>query len=103
MQTSIFKGLLFAVPMAGVLAQTAHLKMGAVYECPAVQATMQVYSCAGPGAGDLCDVQTSPRGRPAMRGKSTRQQVMTLLGICRLQTPAESPPAARAGSTGRPP
>ena len=67
MQNSVFKGLLFAVPMASVLAQTTDLKMGAVYACPAVQATMQVYSCAGPGAGDLCDVQTAPSGRPAMR------------------------------------
>ena len=102
MQNSILKGLLFAVPMASVLAQTADLKMGAVYACPAVQATLQVYSCAGPGPSDLCDVQTAPAGRPAMRGKSTRQQVMAMLGICHLQTPAEAQGAARGGSVGMP-
>ena len=102
MRISILKRLLFAVPMASVLAQTADLKMGVVYACPAVQATLQVYSCAGPGPSDLCEVQTVPNGRPAMRGKSTRQQVMTMLGICHLQTPAEGQAAARGGSAAAP-
>jgi len=103
MRISILKTLLFAVPMASVLAQTTDLKMGVVYACPAVQATMQVYSCAGPGPGDMCDVQTAPSGRPTMRGKSPRQQVMAMLGICHLQTPAEAQGAARGGGVGAPP
>ena len=102
MRISILKRLLFAVPMASLLAQTTDLKMGVVYACPAVQATMQVYSCAGPGPSDWCDVQTAPAGRPAMRGKSTRQQVMAVLGICHLQTPAEAQAAGRGGSAGAP-
>jgi hypothetical protein len=102
MRIPLLKSLLFAVPLASVLAQTPALQMNAVYECPAVQATMQVYSCAGPAAGDLCDVQTAPRGRPAMRGKSTRQQVMALLSICRPQTPAEAQAAAKGGSVAAP-
>lgn len=100
MRISILKTLLFAVPLASVLAQTTDLKMGAVYQCPAVQATLQVYSCAGAGPSDLCDVQTAPAGRPAMRGKSTRQQVMAMLGICHQQTPAEAQATARGGSVG---
>jgi len=80
-----------------VLAQTTELKMGVVYQCPAVQATMEVFSCTGPAATDSCDVQTAPQGRPAMRGKSTRPQVMALLRICHLQTPAEAQGAARGG------
>jgi len=94
MRFSTLKNLVFAIPVA-VLAQTADLKMGVVYQCPAVQATMEVFSCTGPAATDSCDVQTAPQGRPAMRGKSTRQQVMALLGICHLQTPAEAQGAAR--------
>ena len=96
MRFSTLKNLVFAIPVA-VFAQTAELKMGVVYQCPAVQATMEVFSCTGPAASDSCDVQTAPQGRPAMRGKSTRQQVMALLSICRLQTPAEAQAAARGG------
>ena len=96
MRFSTLKNLVFAFPVA-VLAQTADLKMGVVYECPAVQATMEVFSCKGPAASDSCDVQTAPQGRPAMRGRSTRQQVMALLRICHLQTPAEAQAAARGG------
>ncbi len=98
MRVSAITNLLFTVPVASVLAQTPALQMGAVYECPAVQASMQVYSCAGPAAGDWCDVQTSPRGRPAMRGKSTRQQVVALLTICHVQTPAEAQGATRGAA-----
>jgi len=93
---SILKNLAFAIPVAA-LAQTADLKMGVVYACPAVQATMEVFSCTGPAAGDTCDLRTTPQGRPPMRGRSTRQQVMALLRICHLQTPAEAQAAARGG------
>jgi len=101
MRLSTLKNLVFAIPVA-VLAQTADLKMGVVYQCPAVQATMQVFSCTGPAATDSCDVQTAPQGRPAMRGKSPRQQVMALLRICHLQTPAEAQGAVRGGPAGAP-
>jgi hypothetical protein len=96
MRISPLRSLLFAIPVS-VFAQTAELKMGVVYQCPAVQATMQVYSCTGPTASDSCDVQTAPQGRPAVRGKSTRQQVMALLRICHLQTSEEAQSAARGG------
>ena len=101
MRLSTLKNLVFAIPVA-VLAQTADLKLDVVYQCPAVQATMQVFSCTGPAATDSCDVQTAPQGRPAMRGKSPRQQVMALLRICHLQTPAEAQGAVRGGPAAAP-
>src|SRR5215472_2302163 len=76
--------------------------MGVVYQCGAVQATMQVFSCAGPAASDLCDVQTAPQGRPPMRGKSTRQQVMALFTICHLPTPGGAQAAARGNPVAPP-
>lgn len=100
MRISISKTLLFVAPMASALAQTTDLKMGVVYACPAVQATLQVYSCAGPGPADMCDVQTAPSGRPVMRGKSTRQQVMAMLSICHPQAPGEAQGAVRGGGVG---
>jgi hypothetical protein len=101
MRFSTPKNLVFAIPVA-VLAQTADLKLDVVYQCPAVQATMQVFSCTGPAATDSCDVQTAPQGRPATRGKSPRQQVMALLRICHLQTPAEAQGAVRGGPAAAP-
>lgn len=89
MRSLALQKLLFLFPALPALAQTP-LQMGTVYECPIVQATMQVFSCVGPAATDACDVQTAPRGRPAMRGKSSRQQVMALLALCHVQTPAEA-------------
>src|SRR5579872_1100046 len=101
MSSFVLRNLVFVIP-AGLLAQTADLKMGVVYQCPAVQATIEVFSCTGTAPSDSCDVQTAPQGRPAMRGKSSRQQVMGLLGICHLQTPAEAQSAARGGSAAAP-
>ena len=70
-------------------AQTADLQVGAMYECPNA-VTFKVFSCAGPGNADPCDVEASIRGQPPQRGQSTRQQVMMLLQLCHLQTPAEA-------------
>ncbi len=96
MRFSILKSLALTIPVA-MFGQTTELKMGVVYQCPAVQATMEVFSCTGTAASDSCDVQTAPQGRPAMRGRSTRPQVMALLSICRLPTPAETQSAPRGG------
>ncbi len=78
-------------------AQTQGLQMSVMYECPAVQAALKVYSCAGPAVGDWCDVETFSRVQPAARGKSTRAQVMAMLGICHPQTAAEAKAAAASG------
>jgi hypothetical protein len=95
MRFPALKNLIFMTPVA-VLAQTGDLKMNVVYQCPAVQATMQVFSCTGTGPGDTCDVQTAPQGRPPMRGKSTRPQVMALFTLCQLPAGARSGTAAPA-------
>ncbi|MEO8049592.1 MAG: hypothetical protein ABI833_04180 [Acidobacteriota bacterium] len=78
-------------------AQTPGLQMNVMYECPAVQTALKVYSCAGPAVGDWCDVETFSRVRPAARGNSTRAQVMAMLGICHPQTAAEAKAAASGG------
>jgi hypothetical protein len=93
----ILKGLLFTGTMSLLLAQAPSLQMGAVYVCPAVQAVMKVFSCAGNAPTDMCDVQTA-NGRGNMRGKSTRQQVMSLLPLCHVQTEAEANAAAKAAA-----
>ena len=83
--------------LGSLSAQTPTLQFGVMYECPAVQARLKAYSCSGPAAGDWCDVETFPRGRPSMRGKSTRQQVMALLTMCHIQT-ADDAKAAASGT-----
>jgi hypothetical protein len=86
----------FLALAVGMLAQ-APLQVGGVYECPAVQSGIKVIACAGPGNGDLCDVQITTGGqlRP---GKLPRQQVAGMLQVCHLQTPAEAQAAARGGA-----
>ncbi len=90
-------GALFTIA-ATLAAQTPALQMDTMYECPPVQAEMKVFSCAGNAPTDACDLQTFPRSRPSMRGKSSRQQVMAMLSLCHVQTPAE----AKAAASGAP-
>ncbi len=102
MRSISLKPLLFVVPLASALAQTTTLQMNVIYECPAAQASLKVYSCEGPAANNWCDVQSFSPVRPGQRGKSTRQQVMGLLQICHLQTPAEAQAATRPGNAAAP-
>lgn len=95
MRSLSLKHFLFAVPLATALAQTTTLEMNVIYVCPAIQASLKVYSCEGPAANNWCDVQTASPGRASQRGKSTRQQVMGLLQLCRRPTAAEEQAAAR--------
>ena len=95
MRSLSLKHLLFAVPLATALAQTTTIEMNVIYVCPAIQASLKVYSCEGPAANNWCDVQTASPGRGSQRGKSTRQQVMGLLQLCRRPTAAEEQAAAR--------
>jgi hypothetical protein len=70
-------------------AQTADVQLGVMYECPnAVH--FKVFSCAGSGSADSCDVEAAVGGQPAQRGKVTRQQAMMVLQLCHVQTPAEA-------------
>jgi len=83
-----------------VFAQPASLEFEKVYECPALQARLTVYSCAGTAPSDMCDVHTEGRNQAPMRGKSTHQQVMTLLPLCHPQTQAEAQAAAKGQVAG---
>ena len=72
-------------------AQLPELQLQTVYECGAGQ-SFKVLACAGPKDADWCDVQSYVNGQPNQRGKSTRQQVMSLVPLCR--------PAGAAGADG---
>jgi hypothetical protein len=50
-------------------AQTPTLQFGVVYVCPAVSASLKVYSCADPGNADACDVESHISGQPNQRGR----------------------------------
>jgi len=78
-------------------AQAPGLQMNVMYACPALQATLKVYSCTGPGAGDSCDVETFIPGQPGARGKSPRQQLAAVLTVCHVQTAAEAKGSASGG------
>ena len=95
MRISVWNRFFFAVPLAAAFAQTTTLEMNVIYVCPSIQASMKVYSCEGPAANNWCDVQTASPGRGNARGKSTRQQVMALLQLCRRPTAQEEQAAAR--------
>src|SRR5579864_3651791 len=79
-------------------AQTTPLQIGVLYICPAVNASLKVNSCAGPGNGDACDIETHINGQAAQPAKLARQQVMAMLSVCHVQTPAEAQAGARGGA-----
>ena len=53
MRISAWNRWLLALPLASAFAQTTTLEMNAIYVCPAMQATMKVYSCEGPAANNM--------------------------------------------------
>lgn len=90
--------LLCAGLPALVAAQTPSLELGTVYQCPA-GISFKVISCAGTGASDQCDVQPYLNGQPSPQDKSNRQQVLTLVSLCHVQTAAEAKAPQRGGSS----
>ena len=90
--------LALGVPADAAHAETSAFQLGKLYRCPAGK-SFKVLSCAGSADADLCDVQSYSHGQPEMRGKSTHQQVMTLLPMCHLQTAGESRADEHAGGT----
>jgi len=68
-----------------------------MYQCPAAQ-SFKVLSCAGAGKDDLCDIQAYNAGQAGSRGKSTHQQVMTMLQICHPQTAQEAQAPGRGAA-----
>lgn len=101
MRTSSLNKLLFAMPVAGVLAQAPAPQLNTVYQCrPPL--SFKFLSCTGTKLTDVCDVQSFNAGRPFQRGKSTYQQVMNLLPHCHVQTPAEARAEARGAVASSP-
>jgi hypothetical protein len=87
--------VLVFVLFPGLLAAQS-FELGKVYQC-AAGAAFKVTSCTGPNASDLCDVQSTLNGQN-QAGKSTRQQILALVPLCHLQTPAEATAAAPGGA-----
>src|ERR1700676_189246 len=96
------RGVAFLGAIGVILsAQTPALQIGVMYVC-GPNAGFKVNSCAGPGNADVCDVESQIPGQPNQRGKSPRQQVMALVSICHVQTPAEAQAGARGGGPAAP-
>jgi len=64
-----------------VAAQPATFNLNTIYSCPN-NLSFKVSACAGPGAGDFCDVQMYLGGQALRPGRSTRTQIMTLVPKC---------------------
>src|ERR1700761_2804614 len=90
--------LALGVRADGARAETSAFKLGTLCQCPAGK-SFKVFSCSGSADADLCDVQSYDHGQPEMRGKSTHQQVIAVLSICHVQTPAESRADQHPGGT----
>src|SRR5579863_5863732 len=85
---STLRGLLFTVPMAGMLAQTPALQMNVVYVCTDGQ-SFKVFSCDS--TTGACDYQNYKKGQAYQRGEALRVQLAALLPAkCHAQTPAEA-------------
>ena len=84
-----------ATPNAPVAASAQPFSLNTMYQCPNGM-SFQVFSCAGAADSSQCDVQSYLLGRPLQRGQSTRQQVLTLLPSCHVQTADDVRDNARA-------
>jgi hypothetical protein len=93
-----FGALLYVALPAMLAAQASSLTFGVLYTCPAGQ-RLKVFSCAGAAATAACDVQAFTGAQPGQRGPAPRGQVMAMVQICHLQTPAEAQADARGGAT----
>lgn len=80
MRKFMIAGAALALPLV-VAAQPAAFNLNTIYICPN-NVTFKVTACAGPAAGDLCDVQMYLAGQPLRPGRSTRTQIMTLVPSC---------------------
>jgi len=92
MRVSSLSRLLFAMPLASVLAQTpaADLQMNAVYVCNDGLA-FKVFSCASSAAMAPCELQNYKNGQAFQRGVLLHKQLADLVPArCHLQTPAEA-------------
>ena len=90
MRISILKRLLFAAPMASVLAQTPALQMNVIYVCND-GVSFKVFSCASTADMAPCELQNYKNGQAFQRGALLHKQLTDLLPAkCHAQTPAEA-------------
>ena len=88
MRKSFLGILLFAMPLASVLAQAPALQMNVVYVCTDGQ-SFKVFSCDN--TTGACDYQNYKKGQAYQRGEALRVQLTALLPAkCHAQTPAEA-------------
>jgi hypothetical protein len=88
MHKSFLGILLFAMPLASVLAQAPALQMNVVYVCTDGQ-SFKVFSCNN--TTGACDYQNYKKGQAYQRGEALRVQLTALLPAkCHAQTPAEA-------------
>src|ERR1700691_3493272 len=88
MHKSFLGILLFAMPLASVLAQAPALQMNVVYVCTDGQ-SFKVFSCDN--TTGACDYQNYKKGQAYQRGEALRAQLAALLPAkCHAQTPAEA-------------
>jgi hypothetical protein len=72
------------------------LQFNVIYQC-APPLSVKIFSCASAAPTASCDLQNYRDGKPTARGPLTRQQLVTGLQKCHLQTPEEAkahPPGA---------
>ena len=87
---------LIFVACAAAFAQAAPLKIGATYDCPAIHATIKVFSCKGPAETDLCDIQTTFQGNPQVsRAPAPRRQVEGVMPVCQVRPAPAKASAAK--------
>jgi hypothetical protein len=90
MRDSRLPGLLFAIPLVSVLAQTPALQMNAVYVCTDGQ-SFKVFSCMGTADNAACDFQNYRNGQAFQRGQALRKQLSSLIpSKCHAQTATEA-------------
>src|SRR6202167_6718839 len=88
MHKSFLGILLFAMPLASVLAQTPALQMNVIYVCTDGQ-SFKVFSCND--TTGACDYQNYKNGQAFQRGEALKVQLAALLPAkCHAQTPAEA-------------
>jgi hypothetical protein len=88
MRKSLLGILLFAMPLASVLAQAPALQMNVIYVCTDGQ-SFKVFSCDN--TTGACDYQNYKKGQAYQRGEALGVQLTALLPAkCHAQTPAEA-------------
>jgi hypothetical protein len=80
-----------------LIAAQTEIQFGVFYNCTHGE-RFKIFSCAGNEPGSACDVQAFNGSQPPRRGPAPRQQVLTMVQACHLETAAE----AKAAASGQP-